>query len=130
MSETVTPWEFSVEGESGSEANEHGGAGPRWGRDRSRCEGYAAAIYPRLQAKDCPGGRRVSDPRRRRGAPAPGGALLVAPDDLAGGAGAWGSGRIESEEARPGATDPRSARQADRRVGTRERALAETRGAG
>lgn len=29
MSETVTPWKFSVEGESGSEANEPGGAAPR-----------------------------------------------------------------------------------------------------
>jgi hypothetical protein len=29
MSETLTPWEFRVEGEQGSEADEHPGAGPR-----------------------------------------------------------------------------------------------------
>jgi hypothetical protein len=43
MRETVTPWEFSVEGESGREADEHGGAAPPWGRDRSDGEGDAAA---------------------------------------------------------------------------------------
>jgi hypothetical protein len=57
--ETVTPWKFSVEGESGSEADEYGGADPRWGRDRSDGEGDAAAVHPRLQTEDRPGGRRV-----------------------------------------------------------------------
>src|SRR2546430_5414423 len=55
MRETVTPWEFSVEGESGSEADEHGGDGPQWGSDRSDGEGDAAAVYPQLQAEDRPG---------------------------------------------------------------------------
>jgi hypothetical protein len=35
----VTPWKFHVEGESGSEADDHGGAGPEWGSDRSDGEG-------------------------------------------------------------------------------------------
>jgi Integrase core domain len=48
MGETVTPWKFNVEGESGSEADEIRGAGPRWAGDRSRGEGQAAAIPPRL----------------------------------------------------------------------------------
>src|SRR5437867_10216298 len=59
MSETVTPRKFSVEGEQGSEADEHGGAGPRGTRDRSNGEGDAAAVHPRLQAEDCPGSRRM-----------------------------------------------------------------------
>ncbi len=59
MSETVTPGKFNVEGESGSEADEHGGAGPRWTRDRSSGEGDAAAVHPRLQAKDRPRSRPV-----------------------------------------------------------------------
>src|SRR5262245_56665645 len=56
IGETVPPWEFSVEGESGSEADEHGRAGPRWGRDRSDGEGAATAVHPRLQAEDRLGG--------------------------------------------------------------------------
>lgn len=59
MGETVTPWEFNVEREQGSEANEHRGRGPRWAGDRGRGEGDAAAVHPRLQVEDCPGGRRL-----------------------------------------------------------------------
>jgi hypothetical protein len=33
MSETVAPWKFSVEGESGLESDERIGAGPRWASD-------------------------------------------------------------------------------------------------
>jgi hypothetical protein len=45
MSETVTRWEFRVEGEAGSESDERIGAGPRWAGDRGRGEGNAAAVH-------------------------------------------------------------------------------------
>ena len=67
MSETVTPWEFRVEGEQGSEADEHSGAGPRWAGDRGRGEGDAATVHPGVQAEDRPGGRRRVRPRGRWG---------------------------------------------------------------
>jgi putative transposase len=56
MSETVNPRGFSVDGEPGSEADEHGG---QWGRDRGDGEGGATAVHPRLQAEDRPASRRV-----------------------------------------------------------------------
>src|SRR2546428_4384203 len=59
MSETVTPWEFSVEGESGSESDERIGAGPRWAGDRGGGEGDAAAVHARVQEEDRPGGGRL-----------------------------------------------------------------------
>src|SRR5947209_8592278 len=59
MSETVTPWEFRVEGEAGSESDERIGAGPRWAGDRGSGEGDAAAVHARVQAKDRPGGGQL-----------------------------------------------------------------------
>src|SRR5436190_6794513 len=59
MSETVTPWKFSVEGEAGLESDERMGAGPRWVGDRGGGEGDAAAVHGGVQAEDRPGGRRL-----------------------------------------------------------------------
>src|SRR3989338_6665925 len=59
MGETVTPWKFSVEGESGSESDERIGAGPRWAGDRGGGEGDAAAVHARVQAEDRPGSGRL-----------------------------------------------------------------------
>src|SRR6266403_3284140 len=59
MSETVTPWKFSVEGEAGSESDERIGAGPRWVGDRGGGEGDAAAVHGGVQAEDRQGGRRL-----------------------------------------------------------------------
>src|SRR5713226_5908363 len=66
MGETVTPWEFSVEGESGSESDERIGAGPR-ASDRGGGEGDAAAVHGGVQTEDRPGGRRLQDAGRDRG---------------------------------------------------------------
>src|SRR5881296_598000 len=66
MSETATPWEFSVEGESGSESDERIGAGPRVS-DRGGGEGDAAAVHGGVQTEDRPGGRRLQDAGRGRG---------------------------------------------------------------
>ena len=62
MSETVTPWKFSVEGEQGSEVDERRRAGSRGAGDRGRGEGDAAAVHRRVQAEDRPRGRRMQDP--------------------------------------------------------------------
>src|SRR5207249_2636349 len=59
MSETVTPWKFSVEGEAGLESDERMGAGPRWVGDRGGGEGDAAAVHGGVQAEDRQGGRRL-----------------------------------------------------------------------
>ena len=59
MSETVTPWEFRVEGEQESEPDEHRGADPRWAGDRGRSESYAATVHAGVQAEDRSGGRQV-----------------------------------------------------------------------
>src|SRR5437899_8513803 len=126
MSETVTPWKFSVEGEAGLESDERIGAGPRWVGNRGGGEGDAAAVHGGVQAEDRPGGRRLQDAGRGWGVAAAGGAVLLAPDDVARGAGAGGTGR-GPEEARAQAACLRSARQADRRSGAREHALAEAR---
>src|SRR2546425_1204392 len=67
MSETVTPWKFSVEGEAGLESDERIGAGPRWVGDRGGGEGDAAAVHGGVQAEDRPGGRRLQDAGRGRG---------------------------------------------------------------
>src|SRR2546426_9152347 len=66
MSETATPWEFSVEGESGSESDERIGAGPR-ASDRGGGKGDAAAVHGGVQTEDRPGGRRLQDAGRDRG---------------------------------------------------------------
>src|SRR2546426_473896 len=126
MGETVTPWKFSVEGESGSESDERIGAGPRWAGDRGGGKSDAAAVLGRVQTEDRPGGRRLQDAGRGRGVAAAGGAVLLAPDDVARGAGAGGTGR-GPQEARAQAASLRSARQADRPPGAREHALAEAR---
>src|SRR5438445_9534438 len=116
MSETVTPWEFRVEGEAGSESDERIGAGPRWVGDRGGGEGDAATVHGGVQTEDRPGGRRLQDAGRGRGVAAAGGAVLLAPEDVARGAGAGGTGR-GLEEARARAASRRSARQADHRPG-------------
>src|SRR6266581_6688325 len=59
MSETVTPWKFSVEGEAGSESDERIGTSPRWAGDRGGGKGDAAAVHGGIQAEDCPRGRRL-----------------------------------------------------------------------
>jgi hypothetical protein len=59
LGETVAPQKFTVEGEQGSKVDEHHGAGSRCAGDRGRGEGDAAAVHPRVQAEDCPGGRWV-----------------------------------------------------------------------
>src|SRR5437870_10996118 len=87
MGETVTPWKFSVEGESGSESDERIGAGPRWAGDRGGGQSDAAAVLGRVQTEDRPGGRRLQDAGRGRGVVAAGGAVLLAPHDVARGAG-------------------------------------------
>jgi hypothetical protein len=62
------------------------------------------------------------------GALCAGRAVLVAPYDVACRARAWGSGWTDGrEEARPRPANPRSARQANRRVGASQDVLAETR---
>src|SRR2546422_9202766 len=92
MSETVTPWKFSVEGEAGLESDERIGAGPRWVGNRGGGEGDAAAVHGGVQAEDRPGGRRLQDAGRGWGVAAAGGGGLPAPGDRAGGAGAGGEG--------------------------------------
>src|SRR3989442_14331474 len=52
MSQTVTPWKFSVEGEAGLESDERMGAGPRWVGDRGGGEGDAAPVHGGVQAED------------------------------------------------------------------------------
>src|SRR6266446_7315618 len=126
MGETVTPWEFSVEGESGSESDERIGAGPRWARDRGGGEGDAAAVHGGVQAEDRPGGRRLQDAGRGRGAAATGGVVLLPSDDVARGAGAGGAGR-GAEEARPRATGGRSPRQEARRASAGDQPVAAAR---
>src|SRR5206468_8385340 len=79
MGETVTPWEFSVEGESGSESDERIGAGPRWPGDRGGGQSDAAAVLGGVQTEDRPGGRRLQDAGRDRGVVAAGGGVLLAP---------------------------------------------------
>jgi len=69
----VTTPEFNVEGESGSEADEHDGAGPQRGGNRSDGEGDAAPVHHGLQAEDRPGSRRLSNAGRGRGVVAAGG---------------------------------------------------------
>src|SRR3989442_3429589 len=91
MSETVTPWKFSVEGEAGLESDERMGAGPRWVGNRGGGEGDAAAVHGGVQAEDRPGGRRLQDAGRGWGVAAAGGGVLLAPYDLARGAGAGGN---------------------------------------
>jgi hypothetical protein len=59
MSEIVTPWKFSIEGEAGSDSDERIGAAPRWAGDRGGGKGDAAAIRGGVQAEYYPGGRRV-----------------------------------------------------------------------
>src|SRR6266542_6642041 len=59
MGETVTPWKFSVEGESGSESDERIGAGPRWAGDRGGGQSDAAAVLGGVQTEDRQGGRRL-----------------------------------------------------------------------
>src|SRR5437879_8137269 len=77
MGETVTPWKFSVEGESGLESDERTGAGP-WGvGDRGGGKGDAAAVHGGIQAEDRAGGRRVQDAGHRRGVAAAGGVVLL-----------------------------------------------------
>src|SRR5437867_8649540 len=99
MGETVTPWKFSVEGESGSESDERIGAGPRWAGDRGGGQSDAAAVLGRVQTEDRPGGRRLQDAGRGRGVVAAEGAVLLAPHDVARGAGAGRTGG-GAEEAR------------------------------
>src|SRR5437016_4337263 len=115
MGETVTPWKFSVEGESGLESDERIGAGPGWAGDRGRGEGDAKAVHRGVQAEDHPGGRRLQDTGRDRGAAATGGVVLLPSDDVARGAGAGGAGH-RAEEARPRAPGGRPPRQAARRA--------------
>src|SRR5713101_2490212 len=128
MGETVTPWEFSVEGESGSESDERIGAGPR-ASDRGGGEGDAAAVHGGVQTEDRPGGRRLQDGGRDRGVAAAGGAVLLAPDDVARGAGAGGTGR-GAKEAGARAAGRRSARQEAGRASAGDQPVAEARRAG
>src|SRR5712691_13510192 len=88
MDETVTPLQFSVEGESGSESDERIGAGPHGASNRSGGEGDTAAVHRGIQAGDRARGRRVQDVGRGRGVAAARGAVLLASDDLARRAGA------------------------------------------
>src|SRR6266851_8010142 len=89
MSETVTPWEFRVEGEAGLESDERTGAEPGWASDRGHGEGDPAAVHGGVQAEDRSGGRRVQDAGRGQGVVAAGGAVLLAPHDVARSAGTW-----------------------------------------
>src|SRR2546422_64253 len=59
MSETATPWKFSVEGEQGSEADERSREEPGRAGDRGRGEAGAAAVHPRVQAQGRTGGGRL-----------------------------------------------------------------------
>src|SRR3989442_14563917 len=59
MSETATPWKFSVEGEQGLEDDERTGTSPRWTGDRGGGEGDTAAVHARVQAEDRAGGGRL-----------------------------------------------------------------------
>src|SRR3990167_2111430 len=59
MSETVTLWEFNVEGEQGSEADERDGDGPGGTGGGGGGEGEPTAIHDGVQAEDRPGGGRV-----------------------------------------------------------------------
>src|SRR2546428_722082 len=81
MSETVTPWKFSVEGEAGLESDERIGAGPRWVGNRGGGEGDAAAVHGGVQAEDRPGGRRLQDAGRGWGVAAAGGGAILGPRD-------------------------------------------------
>src|SRR6266852_4455045 len=51
MSETVTPWEFRVEGEAGLESDERTGAEPGWASDRGGGEGDPAAVTVEYKRK-------------------------------------------------------------------------------
>src|SRR3989442_14618477 len=77
MGETVTPWKFSVEGETGLERDERIGAGPGWAGNRGGGKGDAAAVPGGVQTEDRPGGRRLQDAGRGRGVAATGGAVLL-----------------------------------------------------
>src|SRR5260370_33399017 len=68
----------------------------------------------------------VQDPRRDRGGAAARGAVLVAPDDVAGSAGAGGTG-WGAEEAWARTAGRRSARQEAGRVSARDQPVAEAR---
>src|SRR6266511_2338272 len=125
----VTPWEFSVEGESGSESDERIGAGPRWASDRGGGEGDAAAVHGGVQTEERPGGRWLQDAGHGWGLAAAGGAVLLAPDDLARGAGARGTGR-GAKEAWARASGRGSARQEARRARARAQPVEEARRAG
>src|SRR5712692_5325946 len=85
--ETVTPWKFNVEGESGSESDERIGAGPGWSGDRGRGQGDPTAVHGGVQAEDRSGGRRLQDARRGRSVAPSGGPVFLAPHDVA-----WGTG--------------------------------------
>src|SRR6266852_3248344 len=52
MDETLTPWKFSVEGETGLERDERIGACGCWAGDRGRGEGDPAAVQDGVQAED------------------------------------------------------------------------------
>src|SRR5262249_55077336 len=106
MSETATPRKFSVEGERGSEVDERTRANPEWAGDRGGSEGNTAAVHGGLQGKDRPRGRRLEDARGHRRTAAPRRPVLVAPDDVAGGARARGTDRTDREEAGPSGTGP------------------------
>jgi transposase len=62
MDETVTPWKFSVEGESGLECDERIGAGRCWAGDRGRGEGDPAAVHGGVQTEDRPGADACKTP--------------------------------------------------------------------
>src|SRR2546425_6683070 len=126
MSETVTPWKFRVEGEAGLESDERTGAGPGWASDRGRGESDPAAVHGGVQAKDRSGGRRVQDARRGRGVVAAGGGILLAPHDVAHGAGGRGPGRGPPEKGGPAARR-RSARPKAGRAGAGGQPMGETR---
>ncbi len=83
VDETPTPWEFSVEGETGfDDVHEPGGVRDDGG-DRGGGEGGTAAVHGRREAAGAARGRRVHEARRAERAAAARGAVLLAPVGVA-----------------------------------------------
>src|SRR2546428_2902532 len=109
-----------------------GGAwgGPSGGGDGGRGEGAAAALHGGVQAADRPRGGPLHEGGGARRAAAARGVVLLAPHDLARGA---GSGRARGARAETGGSEghaARSAGQEDRGAGARDRAVEAARRAG
>src|SRR5437879_4915589 len=116
-----------VEKRERGEGIERGAGG---GGDGGGGQGAAATLHCGVQAADRAGGGPLHTPGRDWGATAPRGVVLLAPDDLARGAGSGRARGAVAEAARAEGHAARPARQEDRRAGARDDAVEAARGAG